>query len=346
MLRHAPWLAGGLLALTVVGARADDTADRYRLPGPREVQVMYAEWHDTTRDRAIPAKIYYPADAQSPQPVIIFSHGLGGTREGYDYLGRHWASHGYFSVHIQHHGSDDAVWRGQQDPLGSMQKAILDIRNSLDRPLDVRFTLDRLEEMNRSEGPLRSRLDLGRVGVAGHSFGAYTVLAIAGQKFGGPGGRRFTFTDQRVKAAIAMSAPGHSRFVPPDEAFGDIRIPCMHMTGTRDTSPVLPDTTPEDRLIPYRHSQGADKCLVVFDGGDHMIFAGARGRIGDGTRDEHFHELIRMATTAFWEAYLRDDAGAKSWLVSGGLGAALAPDASFDVQVSTPPVTGTTADPH
>ena len=39
--------------------------------------------------------------------MIVFSHGLGGTRDGYEYLGRHWASYGYVSVHLQHKGSDD-----------------------------------------------------------------------------------------------------------------------------------------------------------------------------------------------------------------------------------------------
>ena len=79
-------------------------------PGPHEVAVLLAAWQDSRRQRQVPVKIYYPADGAGPFPVIIFSHGLGGSREGYQYLGRHWASHGYVSVHLQHIGSDQAVW--------------------------------------------------------------------------------------------------------------------------------------------------------------------------------------------------------------------------------------------
>jgi hypothetical protein len=62
-------------------------------------------WHDATRNRDVPAKIYYPTTAPSKLPVIIFSHGLGGSRTGYSYLGKFWASHGYVSVHLTHVGS-------------------------------------------------------------------------------------------------------------------------------------------------------------------------------------------------------------------------------------------------
>ena len=54
----------------------------------------------------MPVKIYYPVDLSEPAPAVIVSHGLGGSREGYAYLGRHLASHGYVVVHVTHLGSD------------------------------------------------------------------------------------------------------------------------------------------------------------------------------------------------------------------------------------------------
>ena len=77
-----------------------------------KVGTVYVTWHDAGRNRNVPAKVYYPANAKEPCPVIIFSHGLGGNREGYAYLGEHWAGCGYISVHLQHIGSDDSVWIG------------------------------------------------------------------------------------------------------------------------------------------------------------------------------------------------------------------------------------------
>src|SRR5437762_9936135 len=79
--------------------------------GPHAVEVLRYDWLDKKRQRKEPVKIYFPKTADGPFPIIIFSHGLGGSREGYEYLGRYWASHGYVSVHVQHLGSDNAVWQ-------------------------------------------------------------------------------------------------------------------------------------------------------------------------------------------------------------------------------------------
>ena len=49
----------------------------------------------------------------APVPVILFSHGLGGNREGSKFLGEHWAARGYVAVFLQHPGSDDSVWKGK-----------------------------------------------------------------------------------------------------------------------------------------------------------------------------------------------------------------------------------------
>jgi len=44
-----------------------------------------------------------------------------------------------------------------------------------------------------------------------------------------------------------------------------------------------------------------------------MTFSGHLRR-GEPAKDEKFHPLICAATTAFWDAHLRDDASAKAWL--------------------------------
>ena len=85
----------------------------YRPPTPNSrIQSMLVDWTDESRNRSVPAKIWFPVDAKGRLPIIVFSHGLGGSREGYEFLGRHWAGVGYISVHLQHHGSDDGVWKG------------------------------------------------------------------------------------------------------------------------------------------------------------------------------------------------------------------------------------------
>jgi predicted dienelactone hydrolase len=297
-------------------------------PGPHAVETLAFEWKDARRDREVPAKLYLPKDATAPGPVIVFSHGLGGTREGYEYLGRHWASFGYVSVHLQHHGSDDAVWRGKPDPMQAMRQSLTDPLNAVNRPLDVRFALDQLESLNRDDPRLKGRLDLAKAGMAGHSFGAFTTLAVAGQAFVAAGGREFSAADPRVKAAIAMSSPGPRDQAKADQTFAAIKIPVFHMTGTLDDSPIT-NTKAAERRLPFDHSQHGDRYLVTFKDGDHMIFSGRgglRGLRGAGAKDAQFQELICTSSTAFWHAYLRGDDKAKQWLAAGGFEKMLSAD--------------------
>jgi len=315
-----PLLVSALSAPATSATKAE-RAEYKKAPGPYRVEAVRYDWQDKARNRPVPVKIYCPATGDGPFPVIIFSHGAGGSREGYEYLGRQWASYGYVSVHVQHKGSDEEIWRGTSGPLAALRKAVADPRNAVERPRDVSFAIDRVEEMNRTESPFRGRLDLTRVGVAGHSFGAWTTLAVVGETFILPGGRQLTFTDPRVRAAISMSAPAPRGRNTPASAFGGIRVPCLHMTGTLDDSP-MGDTKAPERRIPYDNINGADQYLVTFVDGDHMIFSG-RGRLPVGAKDALFQDLIRMGTTAFWDAYLLDDPGAKAWLADGGYAAAL-----------------------
>jgi dienelactone hydrolase len=305
---------------------------------PYSVEAVRYDWLDAKRDREVPVKIYLPKTGTGPFPVIIFSHGLGGTREGYEYLGQHWASHGYVSVHLQHPGSDDGAWRGAAvaDKMGAMRRAAADPRNAINRPLDVSFAIDQLEKLNKEESPLRKRLDLERIGVAGHSFGAYTTLAVAGQRFLPGGGKGTSLADPRVKAAIPMSAPVSANKRRLDDVYAQIKIPCLHMTGTLDSSPIG-DTKPEERRLPFDHSEGSDQYLITFKDGDHMIFSG-RGRLLANAKDEQFQKLICASSTAFWDAYLRGDSAAKAWL-RDDFKAVLGSDGTFEVKMKKSPTT-------
>jgi predicted dienelactone hydrolase len=300
-------------------------------PGPYEVAVLRFTWTDVKRRREVPVKIYYPAQGPGPFPVIIFSHGLGGSREGYQYLGRQWASHGYVSVHLQHVGSDQAVWEKSWSKLLALRQAAHNLQNSLNRPLDVSFAIDQLEQLNLEPGPLKGRLDLSRVGAAGHSFGAYTTMAVAGQVFGRPGGREISFADPRIKAAIPMSTPVPRKRGNLTQAYAKIAIPCLHMTGTKDDSPIG-ETRAAERRLPFDYSHGPDQYLITFQGGDHMIFSGRPRFFGGGTQDARFQALISLSTTAFWDAYLKGDPAARAFLTGGGLTRALDGNASLEMK--------------
>ena len=316
--------------------------------GTRKVETLLADWTDAKRDdRKVPVKIYYPA-GNDVCPVIIFSHGLGGSRLGYELHGQYWASHGYISVHLQHLGSDDAVWRGvpAREIMAAMKKATMDPQAVSNRPKDVTFSIDTLEVLNKdSKSPLFKRLDLAKIGMAGHSFGSWTTLASGGLS-AGPLGQ--TWQDKRIKAMIPMSSPAVKNASQQAAAYGKINIPALHMTGTLDNSPIG-ETSAKDRRIPFDHSpgpkqNGADCYLINFEGGDHMIFSGAkRNRLAarlkgnqggaDGANDEIFHELIHQTSLAFFDAYLRENKEAKKWLQSeSGMKKALGKHAALEMK--------------
>ena len=157
-----------------------------------------------------------------------------------------------------------------------------------------------------------SKSRMSRVGMAGHSYGAFTTMAVAGQLFG-PAQK--SLGDSRVKAALAMSTPVPRR--PPERNFASIKIPILHLTGTEDETPLINDTPAKDRRVPFDSINGPPQFLITFEGGDHMVFSGAAGLRRDAKRDARIHDLILQSTTTFWDAYLRDDAKAKAWLIDG-----------------------------
>ena len=290
--------------------------------GPYAVETRYYDWKDETRDRLIPVKIYYPASVVEKCPVVLFSHGLGGTREGGEAWGRHWAGYGYISLHLQHIGSDDKVLRGTTEQLNNIASA-LNAENWINRINDVSFVLDKLEELNRVDQTFSDVLDLAKIGMSGHSFGSATTLGVCGQKIAyGVNGCEVVFTDKRIQAGVVFS-PSMTERGDPKTAFGSINVPLINFTGTKDDSPITP-TTAADRRIPFDNMTGQDKYLVVFEGGDHWVFSGIRRFRGENEHDKAIHHYIRMFTMAFWDAYLRGDKKAQKWLAGNSAIACLA----------------------
>ncbi len=294
--------------------------------GGREYLVKWEElqWFDAGRGRQVPVKIYYPGVGEGPFPVVLFSHGLGRSREDCAYLGAHWAGQGYVSIYVEHLGSDEAVWRGKMQRKKHLKEAYENPATMWNRPQDMRFALDRLEQLKSEGDPLAARLDFTRVGAAGYDLGAETVLALAGQVLS----NGMIFADNRIRAVIAMSPPVIMGQVPLDVAYKDIHAPCLYITGSEDNG-IIGTTKAYQRRIPYDNSFGADEYLAVFFGGDHLMYAGPL-RPRDSGKDTQFQPYIRAACTLFWDAYLQGKPESIAALRGSGLNAILGSTASVE----------------
>ncbi|MFC1535120.1 alpha/beta hydrolase family protein [Thermodesulfobacteriota bacterium] len=271
--------------------------------------------HNAERKRDIPIRVYLPP-VKSPSPVILFSHGLGGSREGSAYLGNHWADCGYVAVFLQHPGSDTSVWKDKN--LGQRMQAMREAagaQNFLLRVKDIPAVFDQFDRWNKIDGHvLAGRLDLTRVGMSGHSFGALTTQAVSGQS---TGRGKLSFTDPRIKAAIAFSPSSPRRGGDPKQAFGNVKIPWMLMTGTKDVARIG-DADMKSRLAVFPALPPGGKYELVLYGAEHSAFTD-RALPGDTEkRNPNHHRAILALSTAFWDTYLRDNEDAKTWLDSDG----------------------------
>ena len=299
------------LFLVLIATPAAQPAYDPLTTGEAAIQKLDLVVRDANRSRDIPILVYAPRNGRAP--VVLFSHGLGGSREMGTYLGEHWARRGYAAVFLQHPGSDVAVWQGK--PRGKGMPALVtaaSAENFVARVQDVVAVLDQLERWPRVDHPLRGRLDMDRVGMSGHSFGAITTQAASRQHF--PLGA--FAPDRRIKAALPMS-PSPPQRGDAGTAFGGVRIPWLIMTGTLDSSPIG-NTTAAARRQVFAALPPSSKYELVLDGAEHSAFTD-RALPGDrAPRNPNHHRAILALSTAFWDAYLRQDDAARAWLDGPG----------------------------
>ena len=214
---------------------------------------------------------------------------------------------------MQHHGSDiDVIKNVRISQKFRAIKSAASLESANARAADVSFVLGQLEAWNQDKShPLSGRFDLEHIGMTGHSFGAITTLTMAGQKF--PLGRA-TIDEPRIDAFLPMS-PQPGKWMDPEKAFSNLSRPVFCMTGTDDSSPIDRSVTGEKRQLVYRSLPAGDKYHLVLDGAEHHAFGDYDRRFGR-KRDPDHHGIIQALSLKFWDAYLKEDAAAKTFLQS------------------------------
>jgi predicted dienelactone hydrolase len=246
----------------------------------------------------VPARLYWPDDRKRGTiPLVVFSHGLGGSQLGYSYLGRHWASMGIASLHARHAGSDRGIWTGNIFSLvGNMQRAANE-ENALARAQDVSFAITKIF----AEEKFGADVNRAAVAVAGHSYGANTAMLVGGATVMRDG-KPLSLRDDRVKALVLISAPPFTGEGDMAQILGDVTVPTLHVTGTEDIIRVPGYRSDySDRLAVYdAQSSKAVKALTVFKGATHSIFTDRIDRAGF-----ELNEKVKRATKEISGLFLR-----------------------------------------
>jgi dienelactone hydrolase len=313
--------------------------------GPCPIHVIgEIEVHDTQRDKAVPVKVYMPEDG-GPYPVILFSHGAGDSNESSPHLMRHWASHGYVVLLPTHFFGDRPI----------IERSLVRLRQELLRPAregptawdervgDLKCIIESLDDLSNLVPELVGKIDAAHVGIAGHSFGAYTVMLMGGATLRDNDGTEFRFDDPRPRAVLMISGPGHDSWGLSKQSYASLEPPLMVFAGSHDPPPKMRGN-PLWRTEPYFRCPRGRKFLVYIRGANHLSYIGPifdlpmrdpgkRGPIARALRrcarwlasyapaldQVGIFDYTRIASTAFWDAHLKENPAAKAYLCSNAL---------------------------
>ncbi|WP_448269112.1 alpha/beta hydrolase [Nostoc sp. DSM 114159] len=265
-----------------------------RSPGKFTWQKKSLELNDISRSRRLPVDIYLPSAGSQkagelfspPFPLIVISHGLASDRSTFVYLAEHLASYGFAVAVLEHPGSN--AERFQQYFAGLAGPP--DAAEFVNRPLDIKYLLNELQRLDKSDPTLQGKLNFQQVGAIGQSFGGYTVLTLAGAEINfsqlrqdcNPDNSSFNLSlflqcqandlppknyelkDDRIKAIIAINPIDSS--VLGQGQISQIKIPVMLVAGSQDV--FAPPVS--EQIRPFTWLSDSNKYLALIENATHF----------------------------------------------------------------------------
>lgn len=273
-------------ALPLLASTAPARDDQLSTPGPQPYRRRTQTLVVSHRTVPLPVVVIEPSSGANGQLVVI-SHGLWDSPLSFEAWANHLASHGYTVLLPEHPGSDaaqqHAMLSGKAPPPGPDELKL--------RPRDISALIDAAADGRLG---LRPGVDTSRVLAVGHSWGATTVLQLAGVT---PSSERLRETcnnledsshnlswvlqcsfltaadqaglsDRRVQSVVAVSPPMRLLFAP--GAARAMHGTVLLVSGTRDwVVPVGPEAIDPMRKLAANTGIGRNR-LVLVEGGDHF----------------------------------------------------------------------------
>ena len=275
---------------------------------------------------------YIPNNINQPAPVVLVSHGFGSVRQNFISVGEHLASYG-FVVAIPEHIGSNLLYR-QELLEGNLSSALSPVEY-IDRPRDISFIIDQLEDFVAKNPEWAKILNLKQIGVIGDSLGGTTVLSLAGAELNISRLRQecqrnnvivntalilqcqasnlppveYDLKDSRIKAVIAAHPLSSAIFGP--ENMANIDIPILITAGSNDiVTPVV-----VEQIHPFMWLENEPKYLLFYEPGTHFSSSQPAAEYTADYMPEFIIGKNRNITSryfqgiavAFMEVYLRDN---------------------------------------
>lgn len=268
----------------------------------RRVSHQDDQIHDPGTKRTIRLRIRLPL-SEGPAPLIVYSPGLGsGLSNGAAWC-EAWRQDGYVVVTLAHPITDEGLWDTSRRSFRANLAAALAHEQYALRVMDCRFAIRHCIDAPDIGGGI----DAGRIGIAGHSYGALTVQALAREP-----------RDLAIKAAVAFSPGARSPVAARQMVMA--RLPFFCVTGDHDNYVTVRKGDDarqlgvplRNRISVYENLPIGDKQLLVLTQADHMSFAGepvdarkfSRDISAPDRTDAEVWQKAVTATSLFWRHYL------------------------------------------
>lgn len=281
------------------------------------VGSCYMQVKDEATGISFPTLVLYPTDEPSTStafgpytidvstdapvaagqfPLVVISHGNGGTPIIYRTIGTHLAKNGYVVAMPEHPGNN----RTDNKLEGTHE-------NLVNRPRHIRLTIDAISLDDRFSACVQT----DNVAIVGHSMGGYTALAVAG-------GIPWTKDHKRVEVvpdlrvrALVLLAPATAWYLPED-SLKNVTVPILMLIAEHDpytprwhADLVLADVADKDQVT----------CRVIENAGHFSFLSPFPPRIRnanflpsmdpEGFDREKFHELLPGEVLDFLDKKLK-----------------------------------------